>query len=426
MIWKKKPEPEPKPEPECETSTGMIPLTFRDLRYLGKVTFPTSMPDATGDLCYAQGLALRWRGDELRATVAASKCVALEFRVPDVFNGVATYLAKLGHPERMETPNKAAIWGLAWDEIEPDVLWAASHIDYDTDTQWAKTLSRSRVDPATPEVLVKDGFWNFTSHCDKQTMGGVVAIPEPFRPYVSGKRLAVGFGGYQSIAATGPASMGPCLSAFDWPDTSATTIADQPLQGYRYGTNPANNPRQQRPIDYVNDFSDNSGFPQYPTEETGGFWTWCDNCAGCGVWIVHDNRWGFLTIGTMGSGRVWYGSTGDGTPSAVNCERMTHCWFLTDPEDLRRVASGEANEAEIQAAFEPVEFPTISYPMPGMPNGVRQIALSASWSDGILGILLSKAGSKMGSVNGPALLLYEVAPQVALPIPDPPSDLVVY
>ena len=398
-------------------------LSFRDLRYLGKVTFPTSGYTQCGEVQYAQGLALRTVDTERRLAVAFSKATVNEFRLPESLNGTATYLAKLGQPEVENTSaGKAAIWGLHWDEDEPDTLWATSHIDYDTATGNARTVSRSRL---TEGVLQHDGFWMCTRHPDKQAAGGVVALPPSFRDQVQGHRLAVGFGGYHSIAATGPASMGQSLSAFTPPETPDGTIDDLPLLGYRYGTDADSNPRQQRPTDYSNDFSDNSGFPQQPTDETGGFWTWADVLLGAGAFVSDSVRWGVLSIGTLGCGRCWYGSNGDGVPSAINSEHMNHCAFLTDPADLARVARGECGENMVQSVFEPIEFPGITYPMPGMPNGVIQKVLALSWADGLLGVMIQKMGPKVANVATPVILFYDLQPSV-LPPPGPPTRALVY
>jgi hypothetical protein len=416
----------------------MQALRFGDLRFVGTVIFDTTTipAEGSGDIRYSTGLALRTVDGERRATLALSRAMAVEFNLPDALVGKAKYLRTLGRPQReagVEALERAGtlsaeayatqtapIWGLSWDRDEEDALWATSHIEYDTAGANARTISRARI-PDTG-MLVTDGFWRTTLHPDKQTSGGVVAVPPPFRSYVDGKRLAAGFGGYQSVAATGPISAGPALTAFDWPEAGTDQILDRPLQGFRFGTNPDTSPRQQRPIDYRNDFKD--GFPSQPTAETGGFFTWADRIDGAGAWIYTAQRWGFLTIGTLGYGRVWYGNNTDGVPASINSEGTNHCWFLTDPADLMRVATGQARENTIQAAFEPVQFPGVKYPMPGTPNGQMSRAYGAAWDGEVLGILLSRAGPLLGTLRTPVIHFYELAPP-ALP-PSAPATVEVY
>lgn len=221
------------------------------------------------------------------------------------------------------------------------------------------------------------GAWRFANRSCKMTMGGPCSVPDWFAAaHAPGRRLAAGFGGYFSIVATGPASMGPALTAFDPEALSgrgvqngAPPVPNTVLVGYPFTPRPGPGiDRAHRDTDYRTEFD---GWN--PVGDTG-FWSWTDHLAQAGAWIDTPTVSGFLTCPTLGNGRTWYET------STLHAERASHRWYVYDPADLADVAAGRKQQWQIQpAARWAVQYPSITYPLPGWSDGPAQPVTGVAW-----------------------------------------------
>jgi hypothetical protein len=248
------------------------------------------------------------------------------------------------------------IWGLFWDPIDGK-LYQTCHNDYDGNPSIDATLSRGRFEDGQ---LVSEGQWAFAGRPDKMTEGGVTALPAWFvaeHPALQGARLAAGFGGYRSMVAVGPASMGAALTAFGPPGSGARdAVANVPLVGYPF-TNVGDVlrvggfvERMHRTADYINDFGGDETYPIQPVAV--GYTTWADWCQQCGTWVDAPGVSGLLMIWQRGIGRLWYTNT-------INAEAWRYDLVVYAPEDLGKVADG-ADETSIQPIVD------VPFPMPGI------------------------------------------------------------
>jgi len=260
-----------------------------DLRYLGTVEGPRRGSNGLGDPLFGSGLSLRRMDDgSLRLYFASYNPVDLvQATIPGSCTGKLEGIKKIGQlPCHWSKP-----WGLYYDPPD-NALFLTCHNDYDGDVATAPTVSRGYLDDASG-TLTTDKQWAF-DRSDKYTDGGICALPDG--------RLACGFGGYRSVVATGPASMGAALAAFDRPVRGYTgTIPTSALLQYPYSTNFV--PRMNRPPNYQNDIAgDNPGYKNPPP----GWTTWADWNQQTGVWIETTNLSGLLMVWMRATGRVWY------------------------------------------------------------------------------------------------------------------------
>ncbi|MGD0521597.1 MAG: hypothetical protein ABSA48_10115 [Terracidiphilus sp.] len=144
-------------------------------------------------------------------------------------------------------------------------------------------------------TTTSDGLWGLANRSVKMVWSGLVGVPSDFQSQYSVGPLAAGFGGYFSVMATGPVSMGPCLAAFT-PPTAGTGSNDEvppctlgtetcaasaylpstPLVGYPFvstlgwdsGQYPTGQNFAWRPDDYFNDFPMGIETDTTPTSES--------------------------------------------------------------------------------------------------------------------------------------------------------------
>jgi hypothetical protein len=328
--------------------------TLNDLTYLGTLTGPTRGP-VLGDAALGSGLALRNTGSGLKLYFCSRLNQAtpqvIEADVPLSYSGALTG----SHPIGALPCQFKMAWGLRWDPYS-STLYQTCHNNYDGSPVIQPTLSRGRI---VSGALVSEGQWRFASRSSKMTDGGVTHVPSWFQSTYSVPRMAVGFGMYRSVVATGPASMGLALAAFDPPATGSTSdIAVTPLLSYPYSTHgPVNTPvgyqeRMHRDTNYVNDVGGDQGYPKNPT--TTGYTTWADWGYQCAVWIDTPDFSGFAAIVQRNTGRVWYTNT-------VNAMGWRYDFVVYSADDLGAVANG-ANPSSIQ--------PVVDVPItwPGMPT----------------------------------------------------------
>jgi hypothetical protein len=246
------------------------------------------------------------------------------------------------------------VHGMYWDPIGQRLYWNYG------DTYKANL----NLDPSLGYTTFNDAAGTFSSvncwqvgHNSKMTMGGVLPIPDWWSQlHTPGKRLAAGFGGYESIVATGPASMGLALFAFD-----PAALASTPSHGMiphttmvMYPYNVGCGGRMQRDTDYHTEFDS--------CNPSGGigYNTWVDIIWQDAVWIDTPTKTGVLLCHVEGNGRVWYQT------STGHAERGSHWFRVYDPADLADVVHGVKQPWAIQPrntwAFNfPAQF---TYPLP--------------------------------------------------------------
>ncbi len=247
--------------------------------------------------------------------------------------------------------------GCTWDPIDSRLYWTYGDT-YNTTSPNDPSIGFSTLNDATGEVS-SAGCWRVGQSC-KMTMGGVTPIPEWFaKRYTNNRRLGAGFGGYWSIVATGPASMGPALCAFAPPNPTTnptkSTISSTPLVGYPFGGRPYSRPdRCHRDTDYFTQFDG------WNPRNGIGYWNWCDWLWQGGVWIDSPTKHGLIFFPTLGNGRTFY------QKSTLNAERASHWWFIYDPTSLALVARGSKKPDEIQPSERwEIKYPgAFTYPLP--------------------------------------------------------------
>jgi hypothetical protein len=327
--------------------------------YLGTVTGPVRS-GSLGDTALGSGLALRKTGASdhklyfiSRLSPAAPKVI--ECDVPASFTGALTNCHTVGSLPCQYNMG----WGLHWDCFDQK-LYQNCHNDYDSAPTTPHTLSRGSF---VNGQLVSDGSWRFDNYNAKLTDGGITEIPAWFQSTYGVGRLAIGFGMYRSVVATGPASMGIALAAFTPPTTGSTAaIPVTKLVGYPYSTHgPINYPgnfqeRMHRSTDYVDDIGGDSGYGRIPT--TVGYTTWADWGYQCGTWIDTPNYSGLVCIVMRNTGRVWYTNT-------VMAEGWRYDLVVYSADDLGAVALG-ANPSSIQPAVDvPLVLSGLTLPVNG-------------------------------------------------------------
>lgn len=259
--------------------------SLEHLQYLGTVSGPPRGP--LGDPQIGNGVAIR-RLDTgtLRLYLGSYNPVQiLQGDIPARVTGPLQNVRAIG-----TLPYAWSYKGLAWDELGL-TLYATSHSEYDADPAIAATLSRGHLDPIT-SLLVSEGSWAFTGRSDKMTDGGLTFLPD--------STLGVGFGGYRSVVATGPASMGAALARCARP-VVGQPLTCTPLLGYPYSAQIV--PRMRRSTDFTDTISADVLYHAF-----SGYTTWADFAYQNAVWIETPGLSGLLAIWMRALGTVSYTS----------------------------------------------------------------------------------------------------------------------
>jgi hypothetical protein len=306
--------------------SGKRPLTFDDFAYLGSFKLPERA--GKGGAGFSEsGLALRKSSDGSRRLLlnyTHPEQVLFEVEVPALAKfekgnaaplkaaAVKRQWAGLGNKDA--TPNG----GFWWDDDKKVLYWTYYH------PYWAggdlPVLNATKLDD---DKATRVGSWTVPQQ--KWHWGGVTRLPKSFADaYTGGKRLALGFGGYYSVAA--PCSRGPALSAIADPDPAKGKVEGQVnLLGYPERT-PA-----PRPGDY---FDANAGFWSDPPHgREVGTWTYGDHCR-AGVLIDLPDRQGFIAFAKLGTGRLGYDY------GAITNAGEAQYWYFYDARHLGEVAKG--------------------------------------------------------------------------------------
>jgi len=351
--------------PGAWATTAKTLLTQSDFTYLGAFNMPTNIPGG-GDGNYAAGFALRHVNGELHAfSVAWSPGNFFEVKVPapSLSNPPqAVFLRNWGDMTggKMVDFNAAgftAITGLHVDEqSSPPRLYFAGQDGYNS--------CCANSNPAFGYATINDDQGNFTpiaayllsGHSSKQAGSCLLDVPQDFADtYLNAngsRRMVAGCGGYFSVANSGPASIGPALTAFAPPTGQATlsTLTSTNLVGYDFtmSTGPNIDRPNRNPLNTITQSFDN-----WPNTK----WTWADYLKQA-AWIDTGTKHGVIFFPTMGQNNVYYLS------SSLQADNAAHYWYVYDPADLGAVAQGKP-QYQIQPANSwKVVYPGESDPLP--------------------------------------------------------------
>ncbi|MFN0152948.1 MAG: hypothetical protein ACKVUT_01050 [Gaiella sp.] len=348
----------------------------RDVRLLGAFRMPTDVKGL--DAAWGNGLALRRVGGRIRLFSLTVKGELYEVALPQLRARPPYREAALvrlwgdvyGGRRLLDPPASRGngVIGLHWDEPGRRLYWTYGD-GYNTVSARDPFLGASLLDDkaGTARAL---GPWRLRGRSVKMCLGGLLSVPQPFADrWCRGRRLAAGFGGYFSIATVGPVSMGPALAAFS-PDAlqpDGGTVDQTALVGYPFNAEPYTQPgRARRDPGYRTEFDG------WNPKDGIGYWSWTDYLAQAGVWIDTPAVEGVLFLPTMGVGRTWYEA------STLRAENAAHWWFVYDPADLARVASGLRKQWQIQPRrFWRVRVPGLPDPLPGWADSPRNLVTGA-------------------------------------------------
>jgi hypothetical protein len=204
------------------------------------------------------------------------------------------------------------------------------------------------------------GPWRLSGQKFKSGLGGMVRIPSSFVSAngLGTKTLAIGFGGYGSIAASGDQSFGPSLTAFTplaGGATEQTAIDGTPLIGYwPYAATPSpgNRDRIIRPASAA--ITMTGLFPYDSWDETRMVWN--DMTHTYGVWIHGANKSGFLFATSLAGGMSTY------LHATFGWEKQIDYWGVVSEADMADVVAGTKAKWEIQPTMYEMDLgPALDY-----------------------------------------------------------------
>jgi hypothetical protein len=265
-------------------------------------------------------------------------------------------------------------FGLYWDETDSRLYWLYGDTYNSHGADWCIGYSTLNYAANTGTGF---GPWRFYDGASgqgfKSMCSGMVPVPAAYAAsYLSGKRLAVGLGGYGSLVASGDTSLGPSLTAVEPPAGGATQHTDwpgaqTPLVGYwPYNDTPgAGRGRWSR-------FEDMTSF-SYPTDNWPvGKYQWADNVGGA-VWIDNATKYGVLFFGAYCRDINQY------VESTVPAVHYGHYWSIYDPYQF--APAGGGNRYDVQPVHNyRYEYPTIDYTQ-GFYAGYATKAVTSITSD---------------------------------------------
>lgn len=359
----------------------------QDFTYLGSTTVPQAPAPLTvnGDSPFGRGLAVRVEADGTYAYLGSwNPQVILKWRIPrdpvtGAFSGSAVFTKNLGR-----IPIYGSLFGLYID-LPTNTFWASSESEYDADPVINDTLGRATLDPTTG-TLVPGGRFSFAGRSDKMTKGGVTALPAWLQKILGCGPLAVGFGAYESVIATGPASMGPALACFDPPAVSAASgaIPNKALLGYPFSSSTViQTPAAERDTNYNQRY----GWGWWPATVSAapGWWNPGDMIwQGC-AYVDTSAVSGLVCAPFLEGGCNWYGSNAipptlpvcsavPGKAASLNAQWATHWIYTYDWRDLASVATGQKPQNGIQAwQRAELQLPGVTYPLAGLPSTPRMV-----------------------------------------------------
>lgn len=236
----------------------------------------------------------------------------------------------------------AATYGIYFDPASSKLYWNYGHW-YNATNPFNPSFGYSLVTGTGVNTsIIGQAAYRFTNRSEKFTRNGTTPIPQWFADrFTGGKNIGVGFGGYFSIISSG--SLGAALTAVFEPDVSTnadkSNLAHVPLVGY-----PSPH-HQERDPNYNSSYYRSGGDPPGAWNPINGkgFYTWSDILyQGC-TWIDRANSQGLLCLIKVCLGEAFYQSSDRHCVGTGAFE-----WFVFDPKQLARVATGEIQQHEVQ------------------------------------------------------------------------------
>lgn len=347
-----------------------------DFTYLGCFRVPTNV-NSTYGTDYGYGLTHRYVGGTMRlmsVTGAPNANLLYEMTppgtldtdaTPDTFATEVAFWGDIYQDKRylyQDGGTGGNVWGLHWDDTDQRLYWMYQD-SYNAANDADCCIGYSTLNDTTT-VGTGIGAWRMPASIGCKVVKGMTGVPSAFAStYLSGKRLAVGFGGYESAATTGPASMGPALFAIDPPSLGVTADRDYLPTPVTLINHPYNSTAYTSPMRGVRDNNYTTEYDTWYAVGATGYYTWSDLWRQSGVWIDTPTKHGFLVLMVLGNGRVWYElSKGHATSG-------THDWVVYDPADLASVAASTESADLVQPSTRWLgEFPHITYPLAGWEN----------------------------------------------------------
>jgi hypothetical protein len=372
---------------QASAQTHVVPTWPNDFVYVGKTTlaFAPYPNDAfgkpIGDWKFGKGLALHVEPDGTIAIFAGSwnPQTVLRWKVKPAadgtFSGNAAFVRTLG-----PLATQGELIGIY--TRDGTTLYGSFNSTYDGDPAIATTLARATIDPVTG-LLVKGGSWQYANRSDKMTMGGLTAVPAWWRTqYQQGCDTLAGFGGYWSVVATGPVSMGPAATCFTLPSDAATPLPNVPVLGFPFSSSTTTWTPSTHRVD--TDYNQRYGWGWWPaTVPSGsafGYWNPGDWLyQGC-AWVDTGGLSGLVCLPELQEGCNWYGDNAvppkppvcnstPGKAASLNSNRQRPWVFIYDPKDLGAVATGQQPQTAVQPVSQtPMTFAGITLPFPGLPD----------------------------------------------------------
>jgi hypothetical protein len=366
-----------------------------DFAYIGKTVLQSApypndaYGQPVGDYRFGKGLAVHAEADGSVTIFAGSwnPQPVLRWRVKPAtdgtFSGNATFVQSLGTGVYVH----GELIGLYLDDSGDLISSFNSTYDGDPTVDW--TMGRAYIDPSTG-TAVSRGTFKFASRSDKMTQGGVTGVPAWWQSaYNQDCNALVGWGGYWSVIATGPASMGPAAACITLPGDAdmpaggggnTTPIPNVPLLGFPFSSSlTSQTPATQR-VD--TDYYQTYGWGWWPATISSGLGYWNP-----GDWLFQGCTWadtaavsGLICVPMLQEGCNWYGSNAvppvspvcnptPGQAAALNSNRQRPWVFVYDPKDLGDVAIGARSQTSVQpVAQTALALPGVTYPVPGNPD----------------------------------------------------------
>jgi hypothetical protein len=276
---------------------GRSMITASDFTYLGSFRMPSL---AGVDTNYSRGLTYRYRDGQLRLLSFAGTSQLYEMDVPTPSIS-SPYPASpsgrdYGHllSSKNFWPGPTGEWARPhsayWDEAKQKLFW---HVL----SGYSELGQNATIGIATLDDTAINGTstGRYGLPMSYKKIKGMLSIPDQAASQLGGRRVAVGFGGYESLGNAGPCAMGPAMSAVDpndfdglseWGhlnDSQATVLVD-----HGFDDNVISGARARRNTNYV------QGFDTYHAVGDVGYWTWADIVQQSAVWIDDGVKHGVI------------------------------------------------------------------------------------------------------------------------------------
>jgi len=348
-----------------------------DFKYLGCFKMPVLA--GGGDAQWGKGLTHRYVNGQLRFLSSAwNPQTVYEVAAPPLgptplASASATVLRVWGTVAAADlAPIGGNLHGLYWDSVDQRLYWTGGSI-YNTTSPHDPSIGYATLSESTG-AFTPHGIWGLADYSCKMAMGGITAVPKWFADAnCPGARLGAGFGGYFSIVQTGPASMGPALTAFDPSQLASTSsggsVAHTPLVNYPSNPNAYTSPdRCHRDTDYTTEFDG------WNPKDGVGYWSWTDTIWQGAVWIDTPAKTGLVYFPVLGNGRTWYEA------STLHAARGSHAWLVYDPADLAAVVHKTSGPSAIQPKNSwAAQYPGVQYPLAAWDGDPPQVIAGATF-----------------------------------------------